>query len=651
MVIYKAKKNTFCDDVVQDKISGKIYQSFLQKIGHTTESQIRAWSNSMQYMYKVLMDENIPIDAGIAIEYKIPCTSKRIDFIISGKSINKKNAAIIIELKQWEKANIVSGKDAIVSTYVGGALREVVHPSYQAWSYVTNILDYNEEVQEKKMELYPCAYLHNYVEPNPPSLSSHVYDYYVQKAPLFIKGDVLKLRSFINKYIKYGDNNETLYILEHGKIRPSKSLQDSLSSMLKGNREFIMIDEQKSVYETALKMAKESFNDMQKRVIIVKGGPGTGKSVIAINLLVALTKKGMVCQYVTKNSAPRNVYEAKLSGSFLKTRIHNLFKNSGSYVDAKNNEIDALIVDEAHRLNKKSGIFRNKGENQIKEIIKSSKFSVFFIDESQRVDINDIGTISEIEKYIKMYKAEYEILTLSSQFRCSGSDEYVAWLDNILEINKSFDKVSDINYDIEIYDNPNEMKEKVFKLNKINNKSRMLAGYCWDWIKKGKDNPGIYDIVIPEYNFKMSWNLGNTSTWAIDPASVNQIGCIHTSQGLEFDYVGVIIGSDLRYENDKIITDFTKRSSTDKSIKGLKTIYKKDKNKALKIADIIIKNTYKTLLTRGQKGCYIYCVDKKLGEYLKNEINKLKKNYYLQNDDEDVKMCVAEEGEKYDLKN
>lgn len=384
MIVYEATKQLFVEDVVQDRIEENIDRKFYEKMGyHTSKSERNAWNNSMQYMMKVLIDNNIPGNVGIAIEFKIPNTSKRVDFIITGKDGKLKNTAIIVELKQWTDADIVSGKDGIVKAVTGYALREVAHPSYQAWSYATTIEDYNETVQDRKIDLHPCAYLHNYLAVTPPTLLSDDYKTYLEKAPAFIKGDVEKLRDFINKYIKYGDDKETLYMIENGKIRPSKSLQDALSSMLKGNEEFVMIDDQKLVYETALDMARKSYRDGNKRVLIVKGGPGTGKSVLAINLLVKLTNENMVCSYVTKNAAPRNVYATKLSGDFRKTRINNLFKGSGSFVESSENEFDVLIVDEAHRLNAKSGMFQNLGENQIKEIIKASKFSIFFIDESQ----------------------------------------------------------------------------------------------------------------------------------------------------------------------------------------------------------------------------------------------------------------------------
>lgn len=627
MIVYEATKDIFCEDVINDVIETKIYERFKERIGHrTTISEIRSWKNSMEYMYKVLNDINIPNNIGIAIEFKIPYTSKRVDFMISGINKEEKNTVIIVELKQWESVEIVEGKDALVRTFLGNGMREPVHPSYQAWTYAAFIEDYNENVQKEKVVLHPCAYLHNYINVTPPTLLSNIYSEHIEKAPVFIKGDVLKLREFINRNIKYGDNKETLFMIEHGKIRPSKSLQDALTNMLKGNEEFIMLDDQKEVYEYSVSMARESYKDGKKRVLIVEGGPGTGKSVIAINLLANLTNEDMVSIYVSKNAAPRRVYATKLTGTFKKTRIDNLFKGSGSFYQSEFNEFDVLIADEAHRLNEKSGFYGTQGENQIKEIINASKFSIFFIDETQRIHIDDIGSINEIIKHAEEFNAEYKVMQLNSQFRCNGSDGYIAWVEDLLEIKETANYNGfELDYDIEVFDNPNDLKEKIFELNvKTNNKARLLAGYCWEWNTKTRNRSDVFDIEIAEYNFGMSWNLNNTSTWAIDPESVNEVGCIHTSQGLEFDYVGVIIGLDLRYENDRIITDYEKRAKSDQSLKGIKKIYEEDPEKAFNIADEIIKNTYKTLLTRGQKGCYIYCEDKNLANYIKKRISLFK---------------------------
>jgi DUF2075 family protein len=579
----------------------------------------------MEKFYAILDDKEIPDNAGVAIEFNIPTTSKRIDFILSGRDNKRKDSVIIIELKQWETCEAVEGKDGIVSTFTGHAVREVAHPSYQAMSYANLIKDFNETVQLDEIGLYPCAFLHNYdLREDDPICSSH-YQEYIKEAPMFGTNDFEKLRKFIKKYIVEGDNRELLYKIENGKIKPSKRLQDSLSKMLNGNKEFNMIDEQKVIYEDAIRMAIDTLSANDKNVLVVKGGPGTGKSVLAINLLVELTKRNMTCFYITKNAAPRAVFRDKLKGSFKMTYINNLFQGSGQFTDAEANEVNCLIVDEAHRLNAKSGMFQNLGENQVKEIINASNFSIFFIDEDQKVTLKDIGSVDEIKKYAKELGAGLRIVELESQFRCNGSDGYLSWLDNLLEIRNTanFDNM-DFDYDFRVVDNPNELRSLIEEKNKINNKSRLVAGYCWNWISEGKNKTEVHDITIPEYNFGMSWNLGNSQTWAIDPMSVNEIGCIHTCQGLEFDYVGVIIGDDIRYEDGHIITDYTKRAKTDQSLKGINKIAKEEGIEvANKIAANIIKNTYRTLMTRGMKGCYIYCTDNKLKEYIKNKLKNV----------------------------
>ncbi|OUQ44105.1 ATP-binding protein [Drancourtella sp. An12] len=618
MLIYEGTKDNFLSSVEQDTIAVEIENNIYERMHrHTAKNEFRAWENSMEYMYKVLNDQDIPSDAGIAIEYNIPQTSKRVDFLISGYGKKEDANVVLIELKQWDELEAIPGRDGLVQTYTGNALRQVVHPSYQAWSYAMLISDYNASVQEGMVSIFPCAYLHNYRRHNQDPLDAEQYEVYLEDAPAFTRGEVTKLRDFIKKSIRTGDNKELIYKIDSGRIKPSKSLQDSIAKMLKGNREFIMLDEQKVVYEEILNESRQSVQDDKKRVVIVKGGPGTGKSVVAVNLLAELTKENQFCQYVSKNSAPRNVYRKKLKGSIRKSSVDNMFKGSGIYTETANNMIDTILVDEAHRLNEKSGMFHNMGENQIKEIIHAAKCSVFFIDESQRVTLQDIGRVDEIRKWAEEEKAQVTEMELVSQFRCNGSDGYLAWLDHTLVIRDTanFD-MEDIDYDIRILDSPEKMQELIIERNRTShNRARILAGYCWNWKKEGVNDPSVHDIKIGD--FEISWNLKNTTTFAIDEDSIHEAGCIHTSQGLEFDYVGVIIGDDMRYENGMIVTDFTKRARTDQSLKGIKKLYKENPELANKEADEIIKNTYRTLMTRGMKGCYVYCTDKRLAAYLK----------------------------------
>ena len=613
-------------DTENDILETKLYDAIKNKMNRSTGlSELNSWRNSLKEMYITLNDSNIPSDAGVAIEYNIPQTSKRVDFLISGYGKDNKGNVIIVELKQWEKLQAIEGQEAIVETYTGGANRRVVHPSYQAWSYAALIKDYNEFVQDQDIELHPCAYLHNYPRVENDPLDAKQYKEVLADAPAFTYGQRDALRNFIKKSIITGDNEDTLVKIEHGKIRPSKQLQDSISGMLKGNKEFIMLDEQKVVYENILSLSTKCQKDGKKRTIIVEGGPGTGKTVVAINLLAELTKRNQFVQYVSKNAAPRTVYGYKLKGTMKKSSVDNLFKGSGCYTEAPMNSVGTILADEAHRLNEKSGMFQNMGENQIKEIIHAAWCSVFFIDESQRVTTSDIGSIAEIEKWAEREHSEVIKMELTSQFRCNGSDGYLAWLDDVLQIRNTANyDLEGIDYDIRICDSPKEMEHIVIEKNRIRNRARILAGYCWNWPKETRNDVNYHDIIIGDYG--ISWNLDGGDAFAIDPDSVHEAGCIHTSQGLEFDYVGVIIGDDMRYENGEIVTDYSKRAKTDQSMKGIKGLAKNDPEKANRLADEIIKNTYRTLMTRGMKGCYVYCTDSELTAYLKERLKIEDKN-------------------------
>ncbi len=616
MIIYENTRGGFINDIRMGSIASKVESAFEQHgIHHNNDAEYRSWSNSLMYMRNVLDDDEIPEDVSLAIEYQIPLTSKRVDFLIAGKDANESENVVVVELKQWEDSGITSRPD-VVTAFTGGANRAVCHPSYQAYSYAKIIENFNEDVYRNSIRLRPCAYLHNYREINRSHIDNDLYREAVSAAPVFLQEDVIKLRTFIKTFIKQKDGIDLLMKIDHGKLKPAKALQDSLVSMIKGNQEFYLIDEQKVAFETvkklverAVRLANDPVKGAEKSIVIVSGGPGTGKSVVAIQLLCDLISKGYSANYVTKNAAPRNVYFEKLRREKYKLAyIKSLFKSSDSFWNAPANLLDCIIIDEAHRLKKKSQIFH--GENQVKELINAGRVTVFFIDEDQRITTKDIGSKEEIHKWadyygIKVY--EGDDLNLTSQFRCNGSDGYLNFLDNLLGIRSTANVNFDYDYEIRLFDSPVKMREALREKNAVNNKSRMIAGYCYEWITENDPNGDAYDIVL-EDGFHAKWNFSNT-LFAIAPDSFDQVGCIHTTQGLEFDYCGIIIGQDLRYENGHVITDPSKEAKSDKS-SGIRTC--KDKT----LADRLIRNTYKTLMSRGQKGCYLYCEDKPLLEYI-----------------------------------
>jgi DUF2075 family protein len=462
-----------------------------------------------------------------------------------------------------------------------------------------------------------CAYLHNCHASV--VINNSRYENALRLAPVFLHGEHEKLQDLIASKIQRGSGTSLLERIDAAVIRPSKQLADAVGNMLQGQDEFVLLDEQKTAYETILRNAR----DVQrggKRVLIIKGGPGTGKSVISINALAKLTSERLIVKYVTANAAPRDVFQAKLKGLLKGDSVKHLFSGSGSYTETKKDSMDVLIVDEAHRLRMKSGMFRNMGESQVKEIINTAKLSVFFIDEAQKVTWSDVGEISRIKAYSAEQGADVELLELTSQFRCGGSDDYMAWLDDALGVQEVPENyfVGD-KFDFKILDSATELHDLIRNRNTISNRSRIVAGYCWNWVSKR--DPKAFDIEISQDGYKARWNLASYGNeWIMNPNSVEEVGCIHTCQGLEVDYVGVIIGPDLKMEQGHLTTNPQGRAKSDKSLNGYVGESKTNPELANAKADELIRNTYRTLMSRGMKGCYVYFIDPEVRRYFESKL-------------------------------
>lgn len=618
MIVYNDIKRQFVNDVKDNSIADKILDAIKMRglnAGH--EKEYSSWQNSMQFMRNIVDDSEIDDEVRICIEYNIPLTSKRVDFIIAGADNAGNENIVIVELKQWQKADVVADDmHYCVKTFVANTDRIVCHPSYQAYSYSCFLKNYSQSLIDESINLIPCAYLHNYQPEYRQTLSNPIYKEWFEVAPFFIKNEVAIFSDFVKKHItKKSSKGDLLYLIDHGRLRPTKALQDSLASMVKGNKEFMLLDEQAVCFDMCLKTMSQCLKDRKKRTIIIQGGPGTGKSVLAINLLMEYINQSLNVSYVTKNSAPRQAFLNLLTrgNAMRQTEIQQLFRSPFGLSNCDENGYDCLIVDEAHRLVKKMyGDW--SGENQVKECINASLLSIFLLDEDQAVTTKDIGSIKEIQYWCKELGSRLIITDetkLVSQFRCNGSDAYIQFIDDLLQRLPETVHVdlSELNFDFKVFDDPNEMREALRDKNQINNKSRMVAGYCYDW--NAKHRRGDWDIMLGD-NFKAKWNLENDKVWAINPSSFEEVGCIHTAQGLEFDYVGVFIGKDLIYNPT------TRRIESNKE-----AISKDDKSSGIRSAKQekahqLILNTYKTLLTRGQKGCYIYCEDPELRKYIKS---------------------------------
>ncbi len=617
MIVYNANKQTFVQDVRSGVIATKILNLIREKgLNAGQDREFASWHNSMKFMRDIVDDSEIDDDVQIAIEYNIPQTSKRVDFIIVGADEKDRENIVIVELKQWSKAEVVDDDMHFsVRTYVANDKRIVCHPSYQAYSYSRFLNNYSQAIHDRNIHLIPCAYLHNYLPAYKSALSAEIYKEWYTTAPFFIMDEVQQFNEFVKEFVtKKSAHGDLLYQIENGRIRPTKSLQDALASMVRGTPVFDLLDEQAVCYDMCIRTMLQCLKDQKKRTILVQGGPGTGKSVLAVNLLMHFITSACNAAYVTKNSAPRQAFLSILSQNKAENiaEISQLFRSPFGLASVPANSYDCLIVDEAHRLVKKMYGDWN-GENQVKECINASLLTVFLLDEDQAVTTKDIGSVQEISKWCEELGSTIimrEETKLTSQFRCNGSDAYIQFIDNLLQRKEESIAVplSELNYDFRLFDDASQMRDALREKNAINNKARMVAGYCYDW--NVKNRRGDVDIELPG-GFQAKWNLANDKIWAINPRSFEEVGCIHTAQGLEFDYVGVLIGKDLTYDKSsgRIVTNKSAISTDDKS-SGIRGASEEDARR-------LILNTYKTLLTRGQKGCYVYCEDEALREYFK----------------------------------
>lgn len=613
MIIYSNTNLAFRQDVESNHIADIIETNFIEKIGHReSPAEKTAWRNSMQYMERILRNSKIEDDCGVLIEYTIPNTSKRVDFIVTGRNEKQEKNYVLVELKQWEEASATDIPE-LVHTFVGGGFRDVLHPSYQAESYSRMMGLMNEGIYDNNIIGFPCVYLHNYERKTPEPLLDPRYRDGIKQAPIYFMDDYQKLQDYLKKMVGAGKGMDILYEMEHGRIRPSKALVDCVDSLYAGNDEFVLLDEQVVAYNT---ICRELEKIDRKKTIIVKGGPGTGKSVISFKVLHKLIDRRLNAKFVAPNEAFREVMVKKLVASKVDKakNIKPLFGGSGAFFGVPLNAYDVLVVDEAHRL-KGKGAFMYKGDNQIKDIIHASRLNVFFVDDTQKIVPADIGSVSEIRKAAEEEGSEVVEMELKAQFRCSGAEGFVNWVTHTLQIEDTanYEGWDQEEYEFRIFEDPNDLYETIRRKNdETNNNARMVAGFAWDWSEDV--NAAVDDVTIPEKNFRMPWNARNQrALFAVKEDSVNQVGCIHTVQGLEFDYVGVIIGNDMKYDPDthSILVEFDEYK--DKSgKKGLK----KQQDRLTQY----VKQIYKVLMSRGRYGCYVYCRDENLKKYLESRL-------------------------------
>jgi hypothetical protein len=559
-------------------------------------------------------------DHGILLEYQLPLSSKRLDCMVCGRNNDGLDNAVIVELKQWGKCEEAVG-DNELSTLLGHGHRDVLHPSAQVSYYRQYLQDTHTAFYEGRnpVVLNSCAYLHNYTSERDDVLFAPKFESIIASSPVFTADDFDNICEYLGKRLDRGQGMEVLRRVEESKYRPSKKLMEHVAGVIDGRAEYVLLDEQRVVYDKIMGIVEHGFHKRQKYVIIVRGGPGTGKSVIAINLMAELLRKGYNAHYATGSRAftetLRNVIGRRGSVQF---------KYFNSYACAQPDEVDVLICDESHRIRETSNTrFQKKSDQpQVTELLKAARVGVFFIDDDQVVRPGEIGSTDYIIKAGNDLKTNIEEFTLDIQFRCAGSQGFIAWIENTLGIHRTanvlWNAKEEKDFDFKVFSSPAELDKAIRSKIAEGFSGRLAAGFCWPWSKARLDGTLADDVVIDD--FRRPWNaqpearhlargIPKATLWANDPGGMEQVGCIYTAQGFEFDYVGVIFGRDLRYSFD------TQNWIGDRTISA-DSVVKKSRDNFLNL----VKNTYRVLLSRGLKGCYVYFQDKETERFFKSRM-------------------------------
>jgi hypothetical protein len=569
-----------------------------------------------------LIDHRRLLDTGVILEYQLPLSSKRLDCLVTGRDCERRPAAVVVELKQWERCEPCHGENEVV-TWVGGAHREVLHPSAQVGQYRQYLQDMHTSFSRERdpVGLRACSYLHNYPREGGDPIFAEKFARVLQSDPLFTKDDFDSIGAYLAESVGHGDGLDVLADVEDGVYRPSKKLMEHVAGVIADKAEFILLDEQLIVFDRVLAAARAGMRRRKKQVIIVKGGPGTGKSVVAMNLMGRLLKEGVNAHYATGSKAFTGTLR-----NIIGTRGSAQFKFFNSYGDAGIDAIDVLICDEAHRIRRTSSNMytpraRRTEKPQIDELVQAARVSVYFIDDDQVVRPDEIGSSELIRARAVAAGAEIGDFEFEAQFRCAGSDAFVNWVNSTLGIRRTANPIwsGAENFEFRIIDSPQAVEDLIRTRAAEGYTARMTAGFCWPWSKLPRPDGTLeYDVKVGAY--ERPWNAHHDAThlargipkatlWARDAGGLDQVGCVYTAQGFEFDYVGVIWGRDLIYDLDRGVWVGQKDHSFDSPVKRSKD----------RFVDLV-RNTYRVLLTRGLKGCYVCFEDRDTERFVRSRV-------------------------------
>jgi uncharacterized protein len=624
MLIYQAPSAKFINDIRENTISDIMTENYRSRLGRNPGTpEFVSWQNSLSRVRDLLEIGKI-IDTFVALEYEVPYNQSRLDCLLFGKGKNDVPNVVLIELKQWSSVRSLEEEGNFVETYTGGNERIVPHPSQQVKGYHNYMMGFVEEFEkEPSMTLFSCAYCHNYSRTDDKGLHNPIYKELIAEFPLFTKEDTKLLGSRLKELLENGSGFEIFNRFMQSRLHPSKKLLDNVKKIIRNDVVFSLLNEQLVAKNLIWARCRRAIKKIEKSVIIVHGGPGTGKSVIALNILAEAAQKKLNVRYGCK-SKPFIEGLKNLTGRGVEIVFNNLYQFVPGKV--KENELDLLLIDEAHRIEKSSNHRYTLAQDrtdmpQMEQLVRCSKTTVFFIDDRQNVRSSEVGNSGLIREVADKFGAGLHEVSLQTQYRCMGSNDYLIWVESVLgysEEKRIFRKNDQ--FDFRIFSSPKEIMDLLMnKESEKPNSARMVAGFCWPWSSSlDKNGELVKDVKIVD--FAMPWETHGNITripkgyvkwyeWAYKPEGIKQVGCIYTAQGFEFDYVGVIIGNDLCVDRSgqKLSADIL--ATKDTTLRSNRENFEKH-----------VKNIYRTLLTRGMKGCYVYFTDKNTEQFFRERM-------------------------------
>lgn len=623
MQLYAGHSTDFVEQATRNAIARRLEDAFFETYHYKpAQQEVTSWQNSLFRMAYTLEQGGFD-DHGILLEYQLPLSSRRLDCMVTGHSAAEDANAVIVELKQWSDVE-PSCADDCVTTWVGGRKRDVLHPSRQVGQYEEYLRDMHTAFAEDGIGLRSCAFLHNLNFDPGNEIFAERHRELVTRHPVFTGDRQDELQAFLQLHLGRGRGETVLGDVLASRHAPSRKLLEHTASVVQDQQAYVLLDTQYVVFNRVLAevRAASAVSRSRKALVLVHGGPGTGKSVIALHLLGRLSGEGRNVMHLTGSKAfTENM--RKLVGS--KAAAQFGYFNINKRGDAPPNHFDALILDEAHRIRETSRDRFTKacdwsGLPQVDELLSAAKVCVAFIDDRQIVRPGEVGSSTLLREAAERAGAEILDFELDAQFRCSGSDGFINWIDNTLDIRRTANVLwsrSD-SYEFAICRSVSELEALIRQKQDGGATARLAAGFCWPWSDPAPDGSLVRDVTIGEWS--MPWNakpdagrlakgIPKSNFWASEPAGLYQVGCVYTAQGFEFDYVGVIFGRDLRYDWDAGTWVGDRKKSHDTTVKRSGEQFTE-----------LVKNTYRVLLTRGIKGCFVYFEDEDTRRFFQSRL-------------------------------